>query len=629
MLQEMRKYTKSWIANIFLGVLTLSFVSWGVGDILRGRVSTAVATVGDSSIEQTEFQRDYTNALRNEGQQRGKSISADEARKAGLPMLLLNRSIDRLVLDNVARKLGITASDALVTQEIHAIPAFAGLTGQFDRQTFEQSISRIGYSEQGFIELVRQDTARGQLAHAIESGLEIPPGYARALFAYSTEIRAAQYIVVEDKSLGAIPPPPDAVLQAYIKAHADRFSTPEYRDVTYAWVGPDDVAAGITVTDDQIKSAYDNNVDRFITPEKRGLQQITFPSQDEAKAARAKIAAGTKFEQIAAARGEKPSDIELGELVAADLDPALSKAAFALPQDGVTQPLKAAAGWVLIRVVKIVPGKTTTLDQARDQIRKALVQETAQSKLTDIANAYTDASSGGLSLLEAAKKVGMHMAHIPAMDGDGLAPDGSKTAAPDDPDFRKQVFRTEPNEEGDPQPAKSGIYYVVAVNGILPPKLKPLDQVRAQALASWTAEQRAILLKQKAEQLTAQANREDSLDGAAKAIGAPVQSSPALNRGTTNADFSASLLTALFDAMPGKSVSGPRGTGHAYVVARVTGIVHPPIPANEPGFRTGLQELSENLGTGVTDSFVAAQKAKQGVTINTKLLNNVTGAEGS
>ena len=32
MLQEMRKYSKSWAANILLGVLALAFVSWGVGD---------------------------------------------------------------------------------------------------------------------------------------------------------------------------------------------------------------------------------------------------------------------------------------------------------------------------------------------------------------------------------------------------------------------------------------------------------------------------------------------------------------------------------------------------------------------------------------------------------------------
>ena len=627
MLQDMRKFAKSWVANLFLGLLTLSFVSWGVGDIFRGSTSTAVATVGGTGIDQSEFRRDYTNALRMAGEQRGKALSTEEARRLNLGAQLLEQDIGRVALDNAARVLGLTASDAMVTTEIHRIPAFAGLTGQFDRQTFEQRINRVGYNEQGFIELIRAETARAQLSRAAEAGFLLPAGYARALFSFATEVRAAEYLVVDAKSVGAIPPPPDDVLLAYVKAHPNRYSTPEYRDVTYAWIGPDDVASGITVKDEDVKQAYESHIEQFVIPEKRDLQQIQFANQADATAARAKIAAGGTFDQAAAARGEKP--VPLGELVAADLDPAQSKVVFALKQGDVSPPLKAPSGtaWVLIKVVKITQGTSKTLDQAKDEIRKAMVLELAQSKLTDIANAYTDASSSGLALSEAAKKVGMHVARIAAIDSKGMAPDGTKTSAPDDPDFRQLVFRAEPGEEGDPQPLKNGTY-VVGVNGTVPPKLKPLDQVRAQAVTDWTDDQRAILLKKKAQDLAARVNREHQIDGAAKSIAASVQQSPALRHGGSDEVFSQPLVTALFQASPGQAVFGPKGKSGDWVVARLTGIFHPPLPEASPMYRAGVSQISQEAAAAVTESYVAAQRAEQGVTYNNKLMQTVVGSEG-
>ena len=56
----------------------------------------------------------------------------------------------------------------------------------------------------------------------------------------------------------------------------------------------------VTVTDAQIKQEYDAHKATYVMPEKRDVQQIEFKTEAEAKAARAKIAAGTSFEALAA-----------------------------------------------------------------------------------------------------------------------------------------------------------------------------------------------------------------------------------------------------------------------------------------------------------------------------------------
>jgi peptidyl-prolyl cis-trans isomerase D len=215
------------------------------------------------------------------------------------------------------------------------------------------------------------------------------------------------------------------------------------------------------------------------------------------------------------------------------------------------------------------------------------------------------------------------------MDANGLAPDGSKTAAPDDATFRAQAFKAEAGEDGDPFQGKSGSYYVVSVNAVVPPKLKPLDAVRAQALAEWTGKQRAILLKKKAEELTAQANKDKSIDGVAKAIGAKVQASPALTHRTDDATFSSELVNALYAVSPGAAAYGPLGKGEGYIVARVTGIYHPLPPISSPEFRQGVRVISQGVASDVVASFANAARDRQGVKINDKLLATVVGGEGS
>ena len=252
MLQQMRAFSKSIFASILMGGLALSFVVWGIADVFRGRSDTDVATVGSSAISYEVFSRDYRNFLRNRGAEEKRDITPEMARKAGLGDVALDQIITRTVLDNLVNKLGLTVSDADVSAEIRAMNVFNGPLGTFDKQTFDRVLSQRGFTEQGFVDGMRGDMARDQLLGPVEDGFQIPPGYAHALFAYSTELRSTEYVMITPQALGTVAAPSDAVLTAYVKANPSRFSTPEYRDVTGRGPGPEDVSASIKITDVQI-----------------------------------------------------------------------------------------------------------------------------------------------------------------------------------------------------------------------------------------------------------------------------------------------------------------------------------------------------------------------------------------
>ena len=626
MLQQMRSLSKSWISSIFLGGLALSFGVWGIADIFRGNVDTSIATVGGEKLPAETFQRDYRNFLRNAGAQAGHVVTSEEAHAKGLDKQALKTEINRSAIDQVVSSYGIRATDAQVSSAIRAIPGFRGPLGGFDHNTFLQRLETSGFTEDEFVAVERADLARSQLLDAVHDGFALPQPYMHLFFDYVNERRAADYVVVPKDAAGTPPPPTDTQLTAYLNARASQFSTPEYRDVTFAVAGPQDVMNQIHVSEDELRQQFELKKYQYQIPEKRDVDQITFPDQSSAKAARAKLDAGTTFDQLAFQRGLKSSDISLGTVVEDDLGKDRGPPTFALPAGGVTQPVKSTFGWVILRVTKITQGVNKSYADVKDELRKDVMTQLATSKLTDVTNAFDDASAGGASLADAAKRAGMRVVHIAAVDRSGLTPAGTRADLPSSADFVAQLQKSDVGEEGDPFPSSDGNVYVIKVNGVTPPKLKPLSEVRAQALAAWTADTQKQRLNAMATQLVTEGQTSKNLSAIAARLHANVQQTGALTHSAKVPGLSTDLVRKLFEAPPGGVVSAPGPNGDGLIVARVTGILHPEIPTNDSGFQQFAGNVNGESAEDYDTTMAAAARARLGVTINQKQVDNVTGS---
>jgi len=616
MLQEMRKYAKSWVSSIFLGALALSFAVWGIADIFKGTPDSDVFTLGSMTVPVELFQQEYRDALRGAGV----ALPPDQAK--ALAQRVLDNMTLRTALDVLTKRLGLTVGDARLQQQIQSITAFNGPLGTFDHDKFLAVIGQHGYTEASFVERSREDATRTQLIRAVEAGFTLPSDYARGIFAYIDERRAVQYITLTEAQAGAVAPPSDAVLAAYVKARPDSFSTPEYRAASYAGITVAELAPSMVATDKLIQDEIDSNKAQYVKPEKRTLEQIKFDTEADAKAAKDALDHGKSFDQLATERKLQPGDYKLGEVVEADLDAARAAPFFALPPNGVSAPVKSTFGWVLMHVGTITPGSITS----RDEIKAIVQKKLAAAKIVDMANTYTDAIAGGAGIQEAAQKAGLHYVHVAAVDAQGTAPDGSK--AIDNPELVAAIFKAEVGEDGDPFSTQDGSSYAIRVDGVTPPKLKSLEAVRAQATAQWTDEQKLIQLKAKATALAARANMEGSLDSVAASVGAPTQLSPGLDRGTNKGLFSAAVTTAIFQAAPGAVVAVPAGTD-TYLLARVTGVVHPVPPPNDLRYLQGANQFSGEVASDITVTLAKAVEKKEGLAVNQKLIDSTVGNSGS
>ena len=140
MIQDLRKYTDSFLFKLLLGFISVTFViSFGMGSFFGDR-KEVIARVDETEILQRDFQRMYGQQLESLRQRLGEN--ADQiAQQVNLRQQVFQQLIDRQLLLNMAESLNLRATDLEVQEYIRQQPYFQK-NGQFDFETYETLLSQ-------------------------------------------------------------------------------------------------------------------------------------------------------------------------------------------------------------------------------------------------------------------------------------------------------------------------------------------------------------------------------------------------------------------------------------------------------------------------------------------------------
>ncbi|MDE1566694.1 peptidylprolyl isomerase [Aquabacter sp. P-9] len=629
-LQTLRKGASGFIAKVFLAILTLSFVLWGVADVFRTYGANAVAKVGDTEISTDAFRQQYLNQLQRISRQAGRPITPEQARAFGLDRQILDQMIAETALDDQAKRLGLALSDDEIAREIRDNPAFRpqGATA-FDPAYFGQLLRANGLTEERFIGLERQRKLREQLVESFGGNIAAPLVLRDLIHRYETQQRDVSYVAVGPGAAGPLPEPSEEQLKAFYDAHKITFRAPEYRTVAYLALTPATLAPWIQVSDADVKAAYDANPGRFGTPEKRTLQQIVFPSAQDAQTAAEKVKAGATFQEIAEGRKLSDQDISLGTVAKADLiDPKVAEAAFALPEGGTSAPVEGAFGSALVHVVKVVPSAQQPLEQVAPQLHQEIALDRARKELLDKHDAIEDERASGSTLAEVAQKVGLPLETVEGVDRSGRDPSGAEvTGIPSRADVVSGAFSAQPGVETDPvQLPQNGGYVWYEVKEITPARERPFDEVKDLVKARWTEDETVKAVNAKADALLAEVKGGKSLADVAAAAGLEVKTQAGLQRGRTTGDFPAAAVQAMFDAK--LNVAGV--TSGAVPAERILfQVTNETVPADTALDARLEAQLGQQLEGDVLNQYVAQLRKEVGVSINERSFLLAVGGSGN
>ncbi len=615
-----RNWAVKAVLFVLFGLLIASFAVWGIGDIFRGGGQVqSVAEVGGTQILQQDFARTLSREINRISARFGGQLDMEQARALGIVDQVLGQMIGRTLFELKAADMGMLVTDEQVRQRIRQEPAFQDEAGQFDRNRFVQTLQISGLGEQEYVETLRRDILRQQIAGAISDAVAAPRQLADALYRYREERRIAEIIIVPNDSITGLPEPDDAALQAFHKEFSDNFMAPEYRSVSLVQIRAKDLAEEAAVSDSEVRDEFEIRKDDFVTPERRAIEQILLPDEAAAKDVLARMKDGVNF--TAAAQeltGEPP--VDLGMVEHDDLPAKLAEAAFSLETDQVSAPAQSALGWHILRVNRIEPRKEPVFEEVREELAHDIAMRGAVESMISIANQIDDELAGGASLDDSAGGLNLTIRRIQAIDRNGRTPGGEAVENLPVDRFFEVAFDAEPGQESLLTETGDGDYFILRVDSVSPAQVRPLSEVRAEVVELWRAAQRAQRAREKAEAIAERAKVGVELKALAADEGYSVTTTEPLNRfeAVASRTPSPALPSKLFQIKPGEVTTVTAPGGH--IVAKLVEI-RPADPTRNKDDVTTLQEsLADTLQGDVLEQFVATLRSEYGVKVNERQL---------
>lgn len=469
----------------------------GFGARNFGGSTQSLGSVGDRKIEP----RDYARALNREMQatsaQIGQPVNFATAQQLGIDQNVLARLLASATLEGEAARIGLSVGDGAVRDRLQSFTAFNGMDGKFDREAYKLALQREGMTEGEFEGKLRDEASRTILQSAALGAATAPAVLDDKITSWGMETRDFTLAELIPSDLPApVAAPTEDQIKTYYDAHPEPYMRPETRRITYVWLSPDMLADKVQLDEAALRKSYEERIKEYVTPERRMVEKLVYPDTATAEAAKARLDKGeVDFAGLAKERGLELSDVDLGEVSKESLG-AAGDAVFALTKPGVVGPIDTDLGPALFSMNGILDAQTVTFEEARDDLSSEAKFDQARRVIAEQNDKLQDLLASGASLEDVAKESDMQLFTIAL---DATTQDGIAAYAP----FRDAAQKATADDFPSLTALDDGGVFALRLDGIDPPALKPLDEVRDQVVADWTRDETQAALKRLAAETVA------------------------------------------------------------------------------------------------------------------------------
>jgi peptidyl-prolyl cis-trans isomerase D len=281
MLKTMRRNVKSLKPVLWLIVATFIvaiFAIWGgAGRLGERNGSNALATVGGVTILSNAYTQALQQRLEALSKQFSGELNAQLIQQLGLPQQTLEQLIQQRLLLEIARDMGLRASDAEVRDKIIAYPALQQ-NGQFVGFEVYKRILDYNHIPLGEFEAgLRQDVLMGKVVNVLTAGLFVTDDEVWESYRKQSDTAKIEYLVAETAKTEVKETPTEAELRAHFDKNAAAYRVPEKRTADYVVLRTAELKKQVTVTDAEIDKYYSDNTSQFQEPEKIQVGRIWLP----------------------------------------------------------------------------------------------------------------------------------------------------------------------------------------------------------------------------------------------------------------------------------------------------------------------------------------------------------------
>ena len=637
MLDRMRRH-KGWL-KWSLALVVLTFVVFYIPDFLTTTTGASpnetIADVEGEPITVGTFTRRYNAQVQAYRNAYGGQMNDQLLKQLGIDRQILQQLIDEESMVAESRKQGITVSDVEIRERILALPGFQE-SGKFvGEQRYRQilQIQNPPLTTTEFENSLRRALMIEKLRTALTGWMSVNDTDVVAEFRKRNEKVKLDVVPVTAEAFKSQVTVTDAELVPFFEKAKDKYRIGEKRKIKYAQVNVEQVRGTITVPEAEIAAFYQQNLSQYQTPAQVRASHILFKlegkdekvvqalAEDVLKKATAPSA---DFAALAKQYSEDDSNNQNG----GDLDyfgrgrmvAEFEQAAFGMKAGEISNLVKTAFGFHIIKVVDNKSDQTRPLAEVRTELEDQLKWQKAQAEAERIAKSLEATTKTPADLDKVAKE-----RNLTVVETSLIASDEPIQGVGAQPELSGRVFGM---KEGEVTPAmRVATGWVFAtVTGRQDSYVPQLAEVKAKVADDVRQEKAAEMAKQRATAIATDLKNAKDFAAAVKRAGLEVKTTELVARGTAIPDLGISeAVDAAAFALPQGGVSDaittPTGTAVIRVVEKVG--------VTDAEVESGKDVLRDELVNVRRDKFFGTymQKAKSGLKVNIKqdTLARITG----
>ena len=552
MLTKIREKSQGALAWVILTLICVPFALWGINNYLDTGKEAAVASVGDRDF----YQRDVNKAYEQYSQNL-QGLSVDE-------QTLKTQALQKLIKDEVLLQYvhaeGLVITDDEAREFIKSLPYFQ-VDGKFSDTQYKTLLSSQRISSGEFVSRIKNALTMEQFQHSIIDSSFSTQYDVEGFFKIQNQQRDVDFVAVPLQA--SAEKPTDEEISTYYQQHQALYQMPEQVSVEYVELILEDIAKKVVLSDDKLKAYYDDQKELFTNPERRKISHILFSINDKItekealeKAVKAKnelqnkdfsvLAAEVSDDKLTAKKGG-----DLGLFNVGVMEKSFEDAASTLKLGEVSNPVRSAFGYHLIKVTELVPGGVKPFDSVKNDVIQAYQKAQAENaffeageKLTEMSFEHPD------SLQTVATNLGVAVKKSSLFTKDK----GEGVSAEDK--IRSAAFSEEVVQGNNSAPLELGVGRLVVVR-LLEHKVatkRELSEVKQDVVSELTKQKAQLQTDQKVHKITEKLRAGASIQAIAAENNLSVKAEKGLVRGKNK--LPETLSNAIFKAakpLEGKS----------------------------------------------------------------------------
>ncbi|HEB57796.1 MAG TPA: hypothetical protein ENJ01_01085 [Gammaproteobacteria bacterium] len=503
MLQLIRDHTQGIFVWTVIVLIIAAFATFGLSSYLSGSSKNIAIKVNGEEISSTEYTRAYRATEQRIQKQMGPQFDAAMLPPEMIRNQVVEELISRTLIDQLIDDIGLVASRQQVLDYLHQIPDFQDASGQFSPERYREILAQSRLTTEGYEASVARELVQSQL----RSGL-MATG-----FVTLAEARNYLSLVQESRSLGLLLIPADSgefsisdeEIQQYYETNRASFMEPERVRLAYIDLDVQKMASQVDIDEAELHRYYQDNIGQFMEgEEERQARQILVtvssarPDAEalaRAQELRERILKGEDFGAVAREASDDPvtgplgGDLGMLNRSSALVDKTLLEAIFSLPPGQVSEPVRSAFGYHLIRVDKVRPPKIKSFASVRAQILEHLRLQAVEKNFDELVQQLDQTAYDNPDSLEpAAEEIGR-----PIEESDWIVRNQPPEGILGHPRVQQAAFSEDvlAGKNSDLLELSDTHFMILRVREHQAAKQKPLEDVREQIVAQLKREKRA------------------------------------------------------------------------------------------------------------------------------------------